>query len=172
MNHDCEDLDHDYSREEESWMDKESKHERQKVENPVWRFIKKVAESDPALWGMVAIITIIICAVCNVAPKVALYIETCEETSYHSEYSSEQDREVSSGQSTDQAESIPFNLEKIAEDPGRVVEYSFCLYRDTVTDVLFIVEESGGVEMMQDPETGLPLTYARYMELAAGNQPD
>lgn len=41
-------------------------------------------------------------------------------------------------------------------------------YRDTVTDVMYLVYKSikaAGMTEMSDPETGLPLTYTRYLEL-------
>lgn len=44
----------------------------------------------------------------------------------------------------------------------------FMYYRDSVTDVLYLWKDdfnSGGLTTMQDPESGLPLTYARYMAL-------
>lgn len=47
----------------------------------------------------------------------------------------------------------------------------FTYYRDVVTDVMYICFEEynkAGMTVMQDPETGLPLTYARYMDLAQG----
>jgi len=46
---------------------------------------------------------------------------------------------------------------------------AFTYYRDVVTDVMYVCFEEynkGGMTVMQDPETGLPLTYTRYMELA------
>lgn len=46
----------------------------------------------------------------------------------------------------------------------------FTVYRNTVTDVLYLwISDTyrGGLTEMSDPETGLPLTYARYMELYA-----
>ena len=61
-----------------------------------------------------------------------------------------------------------FDMEKAGSDPDGYFVY----YRDTVTDVLYIRyrEKSGyagmgGLIVMLDPETGLPLTYARYCEL-------
>lgn len=44
----------------------------------------------------------------------------------------------------------------------------FCLYRNTVSDVLYIQyngREKGGLTEMHDPETVLPLTYKRYLEM-------
>lgn len=45
------------------------------------------------------------------------------------------------------------------------------VYRNTVTDVLYLwISDNtykGGLTEMSDPETGLPLTYERYMELYA-----
>ena len=40
--------------------------------------------------------------------------------------------------------------------------------RETVTDVLYLKYKggyAGGLTVMLDPETGLPLTYERYMEI-------
>ena len=44
----------------------------------------------------------------------------------------------------------------------------FAYYRDTITDVIYLlsdVGDAGGLTVMLDPETGLPLTYARFVEL-------
>lgn len=41
-------------------------------------------------------------------------------------------------------------------------------YRDVVTDVMYLYYntlKAGGITEMSDPETGLPLTYTRYLEL-------
>jgi len=54
------------------------------------------------------------------------------------------------------------------------VDDHFRYYRDTITDVIYIKYESGqaaGLTVMLDPETGLPLTYMRYMELANQKTP-
>ena len=67
----------------------------------------------------------------------------------------------------EQAEELQlFNIEHIA------CSDDFCLYRDTLTDVLFLCYDlrlgysgAGGLTYMPDPETGLPLTYAKYLEL-------
>lgn len=67
----------------------------------------------------------------------------------------------------EQAEELQlFNIEHIA------CSSDFCLYRDTLTDVLFLCYDlrlgysgAGGLTYMPDPETGLPLTYAKYLEL-------
>lgn len=56
----------------------------------------------------------------------------------------------------------PFDLERLAYVDG--ITY----YRDTVSDVMYLRSggnHGGGLIVMPDPETGLPLTYARYMEL-------
>lgn len=45
----------------------------------------------------------------------------------------------------------------------------FYYYRDIVTDVMYVCfngYRKGGLTEMSGPETGLPLTYARYLELA------
>ena len=65
----------------------------------------------------------------------------------------------------------PFELVEVARDPGSYAkgEVGFKLYRDSVTDVLFVwggLGQSAGLTTMPDPETGKPLTYSRYMELA------
>ena len=67
----------------------------------------------------------------------------------------------------EQAEELQlFNIEYIAHSGD------FCLYRDKLTDVLFLCYDlrmgysgAGGLTYMPDPETGLPLTYAKYLEL-------
>lgn len=63
-----------------------------------------------------------------------------------------------------------FNIEHIAYG-GSQLSY----YRDVVTDVLFLRYEDasgyagqGGLTWIPDPETGLPMTYTRYVELATG----
>lgn len=55
-----------------------------------------------------------------------------------------------------------FAMEKVGSDGG------FHYYRDTITDVLYVKPNGfdAGFAVMLDPETGLPLPYARYMELA------
>ncbi|MBQ8245808.1 MAG: hypothetical protein IJZ42_01630 [Lachnospiraceae bacterium] len=63
---------------------------------------------------------------------------------------------------------IPFEMELV----GRSSEGRFFYYRDTVTDMMFLFcrsstanSQGGGLTLMLDPETGLPLTYDRYMEI-------
>jgi hypothetical protein len=58
-----------------------------------------------------------------------------------------------------------------------VGEYTVYYYRDILTDGMYMwcLDESGfagmgGLTVMLDPETGLPLTYTRYMELAGGEK--
>lgn len=46
--------------------------------------------------------------------------------------------------------------------------FTFSIYRNVVTDVLYLWANSfraGGFQEMHDPETGLPLTYEKYKEL-------
>jgi len=53
--------------------------------------------------------------------------------------------------------------------PGTMDIDKFLYYRDVVTDVMYVLYKEyrkGGMTAMLDPETGLPLTYTRYMELA------
>lgn len=60
---------------------------------------------------------------------------------------------------------FPFEMETLYED---TFGGGFCLYRNTVTDVLYLFQWSnsrGGLTEMSDPVTGLPLTYERYLEL-------
>lgn len=55
------------------------------------------------------------------------------------------------------------------EQVGYSSTSSFSHYRDVVTDVLYVSNtNSGGLAVMLDPETGLPLTYTRYMEIYNG----
>lgn len=57
---------------------------------------------------------------------------------------------------------IKFKMEYIAKNGG------FYLYRCEVTDVLYIrFDTDGGLTVMVDPDTGLPLTYTRYLELGS-----
>ncbi len=47
--------------------------------------------------------------------------------------------------------------------------FTFSIYRNVVTDVLYLWANSfraGGFQEMHDPETGLPLTYEKYKELS------
>ena len=44
----------------------------------------------------------------------------------------------------------------------------FTYYRDAITDVMYLCYynyNGGGLTVMLDPETGLPLTYVRFVEL-------
>lgn len=66
---------------------------------------------------------------------------------------------------------LPFELEAVgrAEELGVELVY----FRDTTTDVLYLYSSSyrkGGLTVMLEPETGLPLTYTRYMELYNQNR--
>ena len=52
----------------------------------------------------------------------------------------------------------------------RRIAYSgdFTYYRDAITDVMYLDFHNpyaGGLTVMFDPETGLPLTYTRFVEL-------
>ena len=54
----------------------------------------------------------------------------------------------------------PFAMEKIA------FKYPFTYYRETVTDVIYLkMGDGGNLTPVLDPETSLPLTYTRYMEM-------
>lgn len=66
----------------------------------------------------------------------------------------------------------PFEMKKVGYSSDNRFEY----YVDVVTDVLYIWNSDtafsaygygvgGGLAVMLDPETGLPLTYTRYMEI-------
>lgn len=55
---------------------------------------------------------------------------------------------------------------------GESVNGGFSYWRDKATDVVYVRFRDksgyagyGGLSVMLDPETGLPLTYARYMEI-------
>lgn len=64
------------------------------------------------------------------------------------------------------AENTPFKMECVGED-WKVALF----YRNTVTDVLYLWGGNhAGFTEMSDPETGLPLTYTRYLEIFAKNQ--
>lgn len=61
-----------------------------------------------------------------------------------------------------------FEMELVGESSEGYFKY----YRDIVTDVLYVEYAQkvgyaglGGLTVMLDPESGLPLTYARYMEI-------
>lgn len=67
---------------------------------------------------------------------------------------------------TNKEKSCFFGVEKIGQKHvGQDVYY----YRDVATDVIYIGTYKGGLVAMQDPETGLPLTYTRYVELYEEN---
>lgn len=62
-----------------------------------------------------------------------------------------------------------FDMECVGENRKSGISY----YKDAVTDVMYLrfcemggYGGSGGLTVMLDPESGLPLTYARYMEMA------
>lgn len=60
---------------------------------------------------------------------------------------------------------FPFQMELLYESG---FSGGFCVYRNSVTDVLYLWKwsgDKGGLTEMSDPETGLPLTYERYMDL-------
>lgn len=55
-----------------------------------------------------------------------------------------------------------FKMETIAKSSD------FILFHNTVTDVLYLWKsqlKQAGLTEMSDPETGLPLTYERYLQL-------
>lgn len=77
------------------------------------------------------------------------------------------DTERTSSESTTQVSSVPFELEELYDDSEVGVGQTY--FRDSVTDVMYIWRWSGSrgaLAEMSDPETGKPLTYARYKELA------
>ena len=56
----------------------------------------------------------------------------------------------------------------------RTIEGKYEFYRESITDVIYVQYRGkvmnagmGGLTVMLDPGTGLPLTYARYMEFYA-----
>ena len=70
-------------------------------------------------------------------------------------------------------QTVPFGMELV----GGSLEERFSYYRDTVTDTIFVFCRSStansqgcGFTVMLDPESGKPLTYTRYMELANAQQ--
>lgn len=73
-----------------------------------------------------------------------------------------------------QDESIePFEIEQVGESSDGNIDF----FRDITTDVLYVRYADtrmyaglGGLTIMLDPETGLPLTYTRYMELYKQSQ--
>lgn len=70
------------------------------------------------------------------------------------------------------------NTVRISEFQVEVVGKSFfdgrayLLYRDVVTDILFIAPSEAGSTMtvMPNPETGLPMTYTQYKALCDQSQ--
>ena len=63
---------------------------------------------------------------------------------------------------------LPFEMELVGESSEGYFKY----YRDTTTDVLYIKQAQkigyagiGGLTVMLDPETGLPMLYDKYIEL-------
>lgn len=61
---------------------------------------------------------------------------------------------------------INFNFEEIEDisvQNGLYHEYSFVIFREISTDVLW-VRNGNSLSEMHDPETGLPLTYEGWKE--------
>lgn len=61
-------------------------------------------------------------------------------------------------------ENVVFELEQICTSKDYIIE----LYRDTTTNIIYLRDSdihSGGYTVMPDPETGLPLTYDRFLEI-------
>ena len=62
---------------------------------------------------------------------------------------------------------VPFQMEKLHRykiNYDDAIDY----YRDTTTDIMYVCftgYRKAGLTEMHDPETGLPLTYTRYMEI-------
>lgn len=78
----------------------------------------------------------------------------------------------SSAESKTDSQPEPFEMKKVGYSSDNRFEY----YVDVVTDVLYVWNSDtgtsiygygigGGLTVMLDPESGLPLTYTRYMEL-------
>ena len=73
---------------------------------------------------------------------------------------------------------FPGEMEYLGQSDGYTETFTkntdtFYYYRDTVTDIMYVTFEEyykGGLSEMHDPETGLPLTYTRYLELAEQNK--
>lgn len=69
---------------------------------------------------------------------------------------------------------VYFKMELVGTDGA------FKYYRDAVTDQMFVQYNTGhsmycyasGLTPMEEPETGLPLTYTRYTELCKLNSPE
>ena len=60
-------------------------------------------------------------------------------------------------------------MEMVYEESKDTYQEAFCIYRNTITDVLYLwIDDykAGGLEEMHDPETGLPLTYKKYKEFS------
>ena len=67
----------------------------------------------------------------------------------------------------DVKEEISFGMEKLKT--ASVGGVHIIYYRDVATDVMYLSSGyQGGLTVMMDPETGLPLTYARYIEVYQG----
>ena len=63
-------------------------------------------------------------------------------------------------------DNIVFELEKVWS--GQTGCLGVHHYRDTTTNIMYLYDsgfKSGGYTVMPDPETGLPLTYDRYLEI-------
>lgn len=81
-------------------------------------------------------------------------------------------------QATSPAEAAPLvKMELIGKSEVDMdFEEFFFYYRDVATDVMYVRASRkvmnaglGGLTVMLDPETGLPLTYTRYMEIVNGS---
>lgn len=67
--------------------------------------------------------------------------------------------------------SEPFEMELIKKQKIDS-DIAFYFYKETITDVVYVrclqkagYAGAGGLTVLSDPETGLPLTYARYIEI-------
>lgn len=59
------------------------------------------------------------------------------------------------------------NTDKYAMELVERFTNGFYIFREPVTDVLYMrysLDNAGGITVMLDPETGLPLTYTKYLE--------
>jgi len=94
-----------------------------------------------------------------------LAMGSCITTGADLDTATETNTKVNSSQSL-----VPFEMELIGESRTKDGKYAF--YRESVTDVVYVQYREklmnagmGGLTVLVDSETGMPLTYTRYMEI-------
>lgn len=105
----------------------------------------------------------LICIITGVVLILAFFLCSCATATANSTQNTAQDTDLPSRNN-------PFKLELVGKSSDEYTTFYF--YRDVVTDVIYIAQREkaynagmGGLTVMVDPETGLPMTAARYVDL-------